>query len=58
MEKRFLSVKSLGNQIMKIKKIEIEDSLYSEKNLLSIIKMVQNRSKTCCLAFLNNTSNY
>ena len=56
-EKRSLSVKSLVDQIMKIKlkKIEKENSLYSEKSVLSIIK---NRSEVCCLAFLSNTSDY
>ena len=56
-EKRFLSVKSLVDQIMKIKlkKIEKENSLYSEKSVLSIIK---NRSEVCCLASLSNTSDY
>ena len=56
-EKGFLSVKSLVDQIMKIKwkKIEKENSLYSEKSVLSIIK---NRPEVCCLAFLSNTSDY
>ena len=56
-EKRSLSVKSLVDQIMKIKlkKIEKENSLYSEKSVLSIIK---NRSEVCCLAFFSNTSDY
>ena len=37
-EKGLLNVVSLVNQIMKIKKIEKEKSLYCEKSMLSIIK--------------------
>ena len=37
-EKIFLSVMSLVNQIIKIKEIEKEDSIYSEKSVFSVIK--------------------
>ena len=57
--KNDLNAMSLVNQIMKIKKIEKENSLYSEKKRARYNKKwSKNRPKTCCLVFLSNTSNY
>ena len=43
---------------MKTERTEKENSLYSEKSVLNIIKMVQNKSKIWCLVFLRDTSSY
>ena len=58
-EKRTFWCYNLGETGNENKKIEKENSLYSEKKCAKYdIKMVQNRSKTFCPAFLSNTSNY
>ena len=62
-EKRIFNVTSLVNQIIKIKKKKKKEKkkknlLYSEKRSLSIIKMMQNRSKICCLVCSSKNTNY